>query len=228
MPLRALVVARAAALLSVLHAALAESAIEGEACSELDVARECLERRRYDAIAVDLAMAPGSDLLLDLRKTRYNRTSTVIAIVDAEPLPREVLESGGIFTLRKPVGFENARELVKQAERVMRQQARRHRRYPATFPVYVSCDNVFDRQAKALDLSESGMALQLPGTPLEQYIWLRFALPDTADKLRVQARVTWQEANGRTGVGFVDLPDTARRQLQHWAALQTSSLRRRD
>jgi DNA-binding response OmpR family regulator len=225
MSLRVLILTRDAGLLTVVQPLLAEFGMADEVCNELDVARELLARTRYDAVLIDCeGVARGSDILDDMQRVERNRSSVLIAVVEGAP-GREVHAPGATFILKKPVRAHDARQTLAQADHLMRRPKRRHIRYRASFPVYLSCDNAFDLQGNALNVSEGGMALQLSAARLEEpYVWLRFVLPTTTHRLRLQARVAWQQANGLIGVSFLEVPAPVLKQLQHWAALQASSL----
>ncbi len=75
-----------------------------------------------------------------------------------------------------------------------------------------------------LDISEHGMAIsaaQLLGG--DQTLCLRFQLPRLPDIIETVGEISWiGESKKRAGIRFVDLPESARQQIQQWIALQTA------
>jgi hypothetical protein len=73
-----------------------------------------------------------------------------------------------------------------------------------------------------VDISESGMAVQAlarikPGADTS----LQFELPDTAARIEASGTVAWvDEASGRAGIRFHDLPEAAAASLKEWMGLK--------
>ncbi|HLQ78522.1 MAG TPA: PilZ domain-containing protein, partial [Terriglobia bacterium] len=47
-------------------------------------------------------------------------------------------------------------------------------------------------------------------------VYFQFALPGQEQAVRVSGEVAWQDASGRTGIRFADVPQTSRRLIQAW------------
>jgi c-di-GMP-binding flagellar brake protein YcgR len=68
-----------------------------------------------------------------------------------------------------------------------------------------------------LDLSEDGLALQSERKlPPRCKVYFQFALPGKAPAVRLSGEVVWQDATGRVGIRFADVPQASRRILSQW------------
>src|SRR6202042_3150484 len=85
-------------------------------------------------------------------------------------------------------------------------------------PVFASFDGVTG--GMILDLSEQGVSMQTM-VPLEaeRRVQLRLDLPDSDAHLETTGYIAWADALGRAGVRFSELPEEARRRIDHWLAL---------
>lgn len=91
-------------------------------------------------------------------------------------------------------------------------------RHKVNGPVFASFDGVTG--GMILDLSEQGLSMQMPA-PLDRdrRLHLRLDLSDSEGQLETTGYIAWADALGRAGVRFSDLPEEARKRLDHWLAL---------
>jgi hypothetical protein len=67
------------------------------------------------------------------------------------------------------------------------------------------------------DLSDGGTLLQTANRiPPACKVYFEFALPGQQQTVRLSGEVAWQDASGRTGIRFLDVPQSSRRLMQTW------------
>jgi GAF domain-containing protein len=95
-------------------------------------------------------------------------------------------------------------------------------RHKVNGPVFASFDGVTG--GMILDLSEQGLSMQTvtpldTGPQADRRLHLRLDLPDSDVHLETTGYIAWADALGRAGVRFSELPEEARRRIDHWLAL---------
>ena len=95
-------------------------------------------------------------------------------------------------------------------------------RHKVNGPVFASFDGVTG--GMILDLSDQGLSMQTvvpldTGPQADRRLHLRLDLPDSNPHLETTGYIAWADALGRAGVRFSELPEEARRRLDHWLAL---------
>jgi len=77
--------------------------------------------------------------------------------------------------------------------------------------------------AKLGDISDGGASLVTHQRfPWATKVYFEFMLPGQEKPIRVSGEVAWQDATGRTGFRFIDVPQASRRLIQSWLQLQGS------
>jgi hypothetical protein len=67
------------------------------------------------------------------------------------------------------------------------------------------------------DLSEGGTSIHsAKQIPAATKVYFEFALPGQKQLVRLSGEVAWQDASGRTGIRFLDVPKASRRLMQAW------------
>ena len=61
-----------------------------------------------------------------------------------------------------------------------------------------------------------GFGLIFSHIPATSKVYFEFALPGQPQLVRLSGEVAWQDSSGRTGVRFLDVPQTSRRLMQTW------------
>src|SRR5208283_541935 len=65
--------------------------------------------------------------------------------------------------------------------------------------------------------SDGGTSIQTDKSlPHACKVYFEFALPGQQQLVRLSGEVAWQDASGRTGIRFLDVPQTSRRLMQAW------------
>ena len=63
-------------------------AISTEVCNEVSLALRQLDRRKFEAVIVDLGLAQAGEILEQIRLSPSNRTAVTFAITDPQSLVR--------------------------------------------------------------------------------------------------------------------------------------------
>jgi CheY-like chemotaxis protein len=218
MAFTALVVCADAEAVHGLSRILKDMDIGVENCGDPPAAAVRLSEQRFDVLVVDCKdEAAATRLISRARTTIDNRAVVVIALLDAKNNESKVTASGASFVLYKPISAERSASSLQAARSLIRYERRQSQRLPVdveTSMAYAAIENV---TARLVDISEEGVALQSHSKlPLHGKVYFQFVLPGQTSSIRLSGEVLRQDALGRTGIRFVDVPKTSRRSLTEW------------
>jgi CheY-like chemotaxis protein len=179
---------------------------------------ELIDDQRFDAIVLDYRADQSSEeFLARLRESAKNRASMLIVVVDSEFNARPVFGLGANFVLYRPLTSERTRISLRAARGLMRRERRRAPRTPVSSAVTVAYPGAPELSARLTDLSDGGTSLQSTDRiPPACKIYFEFALPGQQQRVRLSGEVAWQDFRGRTGIRFLDVPQSSRRLMQTW------------
>jgi CheY-like chemotaxis protein len=196
--------------------ALQELSISHEVCREVPAAVGLLNRRKFDAVIVDLQLGEQSGVILDeARLSPSNRTAVTFAISgsDAEGI---AFRKRSEFVFERPLSAKSIRGTLKPAYGLILRERRRYFRCPASVPVTVFRTSLPEVRCHSVNISEGGMAL---GTfvPLAfgEQVQVQFTLPSHEVPFAAKATVCWCKT-GLLGVRFVSLSQGKKSDLQIW------------
>jgi CheY-like chemotaxis protein len=218
MVLTSLVVCADAKAAQMLSRILGELGIAVEHYEDPSAALARLGKQAFDALLVDCQDEPAAvELMVNARKTRANKTTLVIAMVDGRNQVRDVFARGANFVLYKPISLERAGTSLRAARALMRRERRRNRRISLYTKAALAYATTEDASATVVELSESGMGVQAEGRlPPSCKVYFQFSLPGHVSTVRLSGEVMWQDSSGRVGIRFADVPQTSRRLLNQW------------
>jgi len=217
MALASLVVCAEAKAVQVLSQILRDLEIEVEHCGELAAAEKRLQERRFDAIVLDCKDEAAIQLITTTRKTPLNRSTLIIGLVEGREQVRDVFASNANFVVYKPVTVDRALSSLRAARGLMHREKRASLRVALHAPAAISYSNNQDVPATVLDLSESGLSMQSQRRlPQRCKVYFQFNLPGNRSPIRLSGEVVWQDASGRVGIRFADVPQASRRALSEW------------
>lgn len=224
MALTSLLVCADAKTVQVLSRILQELSIDVEHCSDPTAAVARLAGQRFDAIVVDCADdLAANELFVAARRSTVNRTTLAVAMVDNRNQVRDVFANGANFVLYKPVTAERAASSLRAARSLMRRERRRNQRIPLHTDASITYGSTENAPATLVELSESGVAIQSGRRlPPACKVYFQFTLPGHVSLVRLSGEVMWQDASGRVGIRFVDVPQTSRRVLTGWLQANVS------
>jgi CheY-like chemotaxis protein len=218
MDLRALVVCPDQDSASLLTLILSELGMAAEHTSSIARGLELLDGQRFDAIILDYRADQSSEqFFARLRQSAKNRASMLIAVVDGNFNARPVFGLGANFILYRPLSSERTRISLRAARNLMRRERRRAPRAAVSSTANVACPGTPDLNAVLTDLSDGGTLIQTANRlPPACKVYFEFALPGQQQLVRLSGEVAWQDATGRTGIRFLDVPQSSRRLMQTW------------
>lgn len=218
MDLRALVVSsdqQAADLLKVILSELELVAEHAASCRE---AATRLGQERFDAIILDYrADAESEEFLRGLRQNPKHKIGVLIAIVDTDFNARPLFGLGANFILYRPLSSERTRVSLRAARGLIRRERRRAPRVTVTATVNVAYPGAPELKAVLQDLSTDGTSISTANPlPPACKVYFDFILPGQNQLIRLSGEVAWQEVSGRSGIRFIDVPQSSRRSIQTW------------
>ena len=218
MKLESLLISRDAALLGVLRPTLEKISVRIEVCPDGQSGTNLLTKRKFDAVIIDCDdLQGGATVLRELRKTPSNSKSVAFAVVNGKTTTQEAFQCGANFVLQKPLTTLHATRCFNAALNFMVRERRRYFRYPVEIPVRLKVPQGPELTATSTNLSEGGMALHIAGQlPKEAAAALRFTLPGSNTALELKGQVAWTDGRGRTGIRFVEVPQSSQYQLDKW------------
>jgi hypothetical protein len=207
-------------VLSVMNRILTDFAIEAEVCSESIAALAVVTHRRLDTVIVDWERAHNPIRVISAaRQSSTNSNSTIVALVSQRNEMQAALLAGANFIIHKPPGLDHASLCMRAAYGTMLLQRRRAARCVVEIPVVVTVAELGRLDAKVIDISIGGLALQSnPPLKVNWTVSLKFALPDTDDLVHVTGRIVNVDGAGRSGVSFSFIPEPESDQLVDWLA----------
>ncbi len=218
MDLRALVVCPDQDSATLLTLILSELGMAAEHTPSISRGLELLDSQRFDAIILDYRADQSSEeFFARLRHSAKNRASMLIAIVDGNFNARPVFGLGANFVLYRPLSSERTRISLRAAHGLLRRERRHAPRASVTSTANVAYAGAPELNADLSDLSDGGTLIHTANRlPPEGKVYFEFELPGQEQLVRLSGEVAWQDARGRTGIRFLDVPQSSRRLMQTW------------
>ena len=222
MTLQALLVSKDDEAAEVLSRILAGFGVAVERFSETEIALQRLGEQRFDCLIVDFDEPETARQLLRALPQAKPGALITMALLSDPGAVRQILQDGAKFILHKPIAAEQAEGTLRAATSLLRRERRRSYRVPVQAPVQLSVAGGEQIEGILLDLSQTGMDV-LAAQPLAAtaLIGLRFTLPDGSLEIDAHGEVAWANANGQSGVRFLDVPESQAEQLKSWVAANT-------
>lgn len=219
MILQALLVSKDDEAAETLIQALAQFGVAVDRSSAAEVAQARLAEERFDQVIVDFDDPETASALLEAcRQPGPDRNAPVtVALVHDASQIRSILGSGTHFILTKPISPEQAESSLRASTALLKRERRQSFRVAVQAAVSIRTDDSNTLEGILLDLSNGGMDV-LAAKPLSSAALVRFSfeLPETGAILEGDAEVAWGNANGQTGLRFLDMDPRMREQLGEW------------
>jgi c-di-GMP-binding flagellar brake protein YcgR len=218
MDLRALVVCPDKDSATLITLILSELGMAAEHTPSISCGIALLDSQHFDAIVLDYRADQGSEQFFTrLRQSAKNRASMLIAVVEGEFNARPVFGLGANFILYRPLSSERTRISLRAARNLMRRERRRAPRAAVSSTAKVAYPGAPELNAVLTDLSDGGTLIHTANRlPPACKVYFEFALPGQQQLVRLSGEVAWQHASGRTGIRFLDVPQSSRRLMQTW------------
>jgi hypothetical protein len=198
--------------------ALQGLSISPDVCREVPAAVGLLNRRKFDAVIVDLQIGEQPGLILDaVRLSPSNRTAVTFAISgsDAEGT---AFRKRSEFVFERPLSEKSIRSTLRPAYGLILRERRRYFRCPISTPVVILRRAKAEVRCNSVNVSEGGMALStfIPLSPGEK-VHVQFTLPGHEVPCLAESTICWGKT-GHLGVRFVSLSQEHKSGLQEWLA----------
>jgi PilZ domain-containing protein len=205
--------------------ALQEWCISPDVCRESGMAINLLNRKKFDAVIVDLQIGEESGLILDqVYVSRSNRTAVTFAIAGSEGESPVRFRGRTSFVFERPFSAQSIRNILKPAYGLILRERRRYFRCPASVPVTVLTTDRPEVCCTSLNISEGGMALStFVPLNLAAEVQVQFTLPGHEVPISAKSRVCWLKS-GLLGVQFSTLSQNHKSELQGWLAAKLEEI----
>jgi CheY-like chemotaxis protein len=219
MSLKSLVLCCDEKIVRVLRRVLSDLDISIEHCTDPDGAIRKLTRERFEAVIIDCTdQKTAAQVLKSARSAPCNKRAIAVAIMDGHTGLRSAFDMGAHFVLYKPVSSERAKSSFRAARALMKRERRRNARVGIEIQVGLNNHQTgFNQRVVTSDLSEGGMAVQLPRKQKDRGPWqVSFTLPGSEKVIEVMGQVAWQNAGGHVGIRFTNLEVDTAHGLRTW------------
>jgi len=200
-------------------------------CSQAEAARR-LTRERFSAVVVDFEdslptprtsaspLPANAGLILRLAQEGIpGHRAVTVALLSSRAKVRNAIAAGAHFILYQPISAAQAKVSLQAAAALIKRDRRRTHRVPVQVPVQLKAGGDKPMEGILLDLSCEGLDVLMPhAIPPATAIHVNFTLPGTGIVVDAGGEVAWANANGETGVRFLELADEARQKMQEWLA----------
>jgi CheY-like chemotaxis protein len=216
MNLQALLVSMDDSAADVLGRVLPAMGITVDRSSDAETTIARIEQQKFDAVIVDFDDPAVAIDTLQRVKRLNSKTLSIALVADATKV-RDILSGGAHFVLYKPVSEDGVKAGLRAATALLSRERRRAFRVPVQAPVVITLPDTRKVDGILLDLSETGMDVltseaQVSGSLLA----FQFQLPDGSLQVEAHGQVAWANANGQTGVHFLDVPADTLASLKTW------------
>ena len=196
--------------------ALRELSIAPDVCQELPTAVGLLNRRKFDAVIVDLQLGEQSGLILDEARISPSNQTAVTFVISSGDAEGSAFRKRSEFVFERPLSVESIRGTLRPAYGLILRERRRYFRCPVSIPVTILRQGIPEVHCHSVNISEGGMAVST-FVPLAagEDVQVRFTLPDHERALLAESKVCWLKS-GRLGVRFVSLSMECKSGLQGW------------
>jgi hypothetical protein len=195
---------------------LQKLAIAPEVCDQVSLALRLLERKKFEAVIVDLALHQAEQMLEQVRLSPANRTAVTFAIAEAHTSASFPIQPN--FVLEKPLSANTVGRTLKAAFGLMVRERRRYFRCPTDIAAAIE-RNGKQESCHLANISEGGVALtQLTSLKPGVQLKVLFTLPGLPLRFEVNCELCWCDEQGRAGLRWLAIPVEQHSALQAWLA----------
>ncbi|MFZ0420612.1 MAG: PilZ domain-containing protein [Candidatus Sulfotelmatobacter sp.] len=196
--------------------ALQELSISPDVCQEVPTAVGLLNRRKFEAVIVDLQLGEQAGLILDEARISPSNQTAVTFVISCGYAEGTAFRKRSAFVFERPLSVESIRSTLKPAYGLILRERRRYFRCPVSVPVTILRQGMPEVHCHSVNISEGGMAVStfVPLVAGED-VQVQFTLPDQERALLAESKICWLKI-GRLGVRFVSLSRECKSELQGW------------
>jgi ActR/RegA family two-component response regulator len=188
-----------------------------EVCAEVPTALSQLNRRKFDAVIVDLQLGGQANAILEkVHLSPSNRTAVTFTISASDAESASAFKAGSNFVLRRPLSPASIDRSLKVAYGLIVRERRRYFRCAVEIPVGICPPAQAEIHGQTINISEGGLAVTTsaslgPGIKVQ----VQFTLPGHESQFAAEAAVCWCYESG-IGLQFTSLSPDLTSELQEW------------
>jgi CheY-like chemotaxis protein len=184
-----------------------------------DAALDYLNRRKIDAVFVDLEVPGALGLIESIRKGSSNSNTVIFVCLTSSAENTLALNVGANFLLRTPLHSAAVELHIVAAKQLLVRERRRYFRHPVKLSVLLREGEV-EQIARMTNLSEAGMAVHTV-KPLRHSCVVHFAFEFSVGvRVSGRGRVAWTNKEGIAGIALQTFHGKGREHLEAWLTAQ--------
>src|SRR5664279_5621945 len=170
--------------------ALQELSISSDVCQEVPAAVGLLNRRKFDAVIVDLQLGEQSGVILDEARLSPSNQTAVTFAISASDAEGTAFRKRSEFVFERPLSAKSIRNTLKPAYGLILRERRRYFRCPISIPLTILRQNMPEVRCHSVNISEGGMAVST-FVPLSagEYVRVQFTLPGHITLLSAESTI---------------------------------------
>jgi CheY-like chemotaxis protein len=179
---------------------------------------ELTSRRHWDGLIIDCDdVAGGMEALVNVRSSRSNRESLIIAVLNGSTNAKTALDLGANFVLCKPIEESRLRSVLDIALPKMEREHRRYFRYDIDLAVRFQNHLGQSFSTTMKNVSEGGMAIKLiDPVHLKGIVPVEFDIPSVEPRaFHAKADIVWSDSF-EMGLRFLHIEKDCEAALQSW------------
>ena len=191
---------------------------------------ELASRRHWDGLIIDCDdVAGGTETLVNVRSSRSNQETLIVAVVNGSTGRDTVLDLGANFVLCKPIDETRLRSVLDPALAKMEREHRRYFRYDIELPVRFQNQLGQSVSATMKNISEGGMAIKLVDpVRLKGVVPVEFDIPSIEPQaFHAKADIVWSDLF-TMGLRFLHIEKNSEVALQSWLSSLEGQFQFRD
>jgi hypothetical protein len=174
-----------------------------------------LNRRKFDAVIVDLQLGDPGLIVNAVRLSPSNRTAVTFAISGSD-VQYTAFRNKTAFVFERPLSAKSIGNTLRPAYGMILRERRRYFRCPVSIPVVILRRSKPEVRCSSVNVSEGGMALSTI-VPLDtgEKVHVQFTLPGHEVPFLADSTICWLKT-GHIGLRFVSLSQEHKSELQGW------------
>jgi CheY-like chemotaxis protein len=191
---------------------------------------ELASRRHWDGLIIDCDdVAGGTEALVNVRSSRSNQGTLIIAVLNGSTNTERALDLGANFVLCKPIEESRLRGVLDIALPKMEREHRRYFRYDIDLPVRFQNHLGQSFSTTMKNVSENGMAIKLVDpVHLKGVVAVDFDIPSVEPQaFHAKADIVWSDSFAM-GLRFLHIEKDCEVALRSWLDSLEAQLQFRD
>jgi len=201
--------------ISVLECILSGLHIDVEVEAQAEKAWDKLAKTKVDAVILDCDTEGSRNFLDKLHAGLPN--SAPVLIASGSRGKNQLASTGASFVVEKPISVERAVHTISAARNMILNGRLSYHRQCLNLPATVALKSGKRIKVQLINLSRGGTRIRAQkDLPTGETLKLKFALPGTNSTIGVTGSVAWTDKEAGAGIRFLEVKETAKRDLQLW------------